>query len=104
MKKKVLTVTKKNCRTCYDAWDLVELENRTDVYRVYTYKKKFIFVGQNSNTVTDESRDKVSKILNKKEASKKEMENHCGKYSCGECPIFQRCGMAKTIFLDTGRG
>ena len=85
MKKKVLTVTKKDCRTCdegYKTWDLVGLENRTDIYRVYTYKKKFIFVGQNSNTVTDESRDRVSKILNKKSRlaeSKKKKERASGK-------------------------
>ncbi len=47
----------------YKTWDLVNLENRTDKYRVYKYNGKFIFVGQNSDTVTDGNRDKVIEII-----------------------------------------
>lgn len=45
------------------SWDLVLLANRTDVYRVYTYKDKFIFCGINSDTVTDSFKDEVVKVL-----------------------------------------
>lgn len=45
------------------AWDLVELKYRTEPFRVYTYKGKYIFAGMVSDTVTDESRDEVVKII-----------------------------------------
>lgn len=47
----------------YAAWDIVRLKGRTDLYRVYTYAGKKIFVGMNSDTVTDESRDEVMEVV-----------------------------------------
>ena len=45
----------------YKPWDVVALEGRTDLYRVYTYRGRIIFAGLHSDTVTDESRDTVCK-------------------------------------------
>lgn len=47
----------------YEAFDLVRLKDRTDVYRVYTYAGRYIFVGQNSDTVTDERKDTVVEVI-----------------------------------------
>lgn len=49
-------------------WDLVRLKTRTDRYRVYSYeyepgKTRLLFVGQNSDTVTDDRRDQVTEII-----------------------------------------
>lgn len=58
----------------YGTWDVVRLATRTDRYRVYTYEVepgnvRTIFVGQNSNTVTDERRDRVVAVIERENSA-----------------------------------
>ena len=46
-----------------ESWDTVTLVDRTDYYRVYTYRGKRIYAGMNSDTVCDDETDTVDSII-----------------------------------------